>query len=152
MKDSILYCNEVAGVCDAVPPAGMVAERRAAPRYKVRLETRVLMIAERETGGGDADVLPLSGYTRDISESGLAVIITSRDMDALSALGEDYTLRLVVTLPAGPVQLTVAPARYQRLGETETADFLVGAQITDMSGRDRVLFMEFIRGLAGRAW
>ena len=150
MKDSILYYNEDAGVYNALQPTRPIGERRVASRYKVRLETRVLMIAEREADGGEGDVLPLAGYTRDISESGLALIIAGEDMAALSILGEGYTLRLVLTLPAGPVQLTVTPVRHQRLGETEGADFLIGAQIADMSGRDRVHFMEFIRDLARR--
>ena len=150
MEDPILYFNEVAEPQVAVQTAGTVAERRAAPRYKVRLETRALMIAEREAEGGEGDVLPLSGYTRDISESGLALIIESEDMDALSSFGEGYTLRLVLTLPSGPIQLTVTPVRYQRAGETMDAGFLIGAQITDMSGRDRVMFMEFIHHLADR--
>lgn len=151
MNDSIIYFNEDAGVFRALPPALPEGERRIAPRYKVRLETRVLMIAEREVEGGQEEVLPLSGYTRDISESGLALIVTGRDMVALSALGEGYTLRLVLTLPAGPIHVIVTPVRYQRLGDAEGSDFLIGAQITDMCGRDRVLFMEFIRDLAGRA-
>jgi hypothetical protein len=151
VKNSILYSNEDAGVFNALRPMRPEGERRVAPRYKVRLETRVLIIAEQEAEGAQGEVLPLAGYTRDISESGLALIISGEDMVALSSLGEGYTLRLVLTLPAGPVQLTVTPARYQRLGETEGADFLIGAQIMDMSGRDRVLFMEFIRGLANRA-
>lgn len=150
MKDPILYFNEVAEPYTAIQTAGTVAERRVAPRYKVRLETKVLIIAEREAECGEGTVLPLSGYTRDISESGLALIIESEDMDALSGFGEGYTLRFVLTLPAGPIHLTIAPVRYQSLGETEGGDFLIGAQIIDMSGRDRVMFMEFIHHLADR--
>lgn len=151
MNDSILYFNEDAGVFHALRPVLPEGERRIALRYKVRLETRVLMIAERQDEGGLEEVLPLSGYTRDVSESGLALIVTGKDMAALSALGEGYTLRLVLTLPAGPIQLTVTPVRYQRLEEAEGAAFLVGAQVSDMCGRDRVLFMEFIRDLSRRA-
>ena len=124
-------------------------ERRIAPRHEVKLETRVLILAEGEAGGGE--VLPLSGHTRDVSESGLGLVITAEDRRALASLGDTYTLRLVLTLPSGPVELTVTPVRFKRLGVTEEADFLVGARITDMSGRDRVRFMAFIRELAGRA-
>lgn len=151
METWILYFNEDASAFNVLGPTRPAGERRIAPRYKVRLETRVLIIAEQEAEGGQGEVLPLAGYTRDISESGIALVISGEDMAALSELGDGYTLRLVLTLPAGPVQLTVTPVRYQRLGETEGADFLIGAQVTDMSGRDRVLFMEFIRGLADHA-
>jgi len=109
------------------------------------------MIAEQEAAGGEVGLLTLAGYTRDISESGLALIVTGEDMAELSVLGEGYTLRLTLTLPAGPIQLTVTPVRYQCLEETEGVEYLVGAQITDMCGRDRVRFMEFIHDLARRA-
>ncbi len=120
-------------------------ERRMAPRHKVRLETRVLMVA---TEGGGEKVLPLCGHTRDVSESGLALIVSGEDMEALSGLGPSYTLQLVLRLPTGPVDLTVNPVRHQRLERDE--GYLVGAEITDMSGRDRVRFMEYVRGLARR--
>jgi hypothetical protein len=96
-------------------------------------------------------VLPLTGRTRDINESGLALIVMAEDRRALADLGDDCTLRLMLTLPAGPVELTAVPVRYVRLGEAGEVDFLVGARITDMSGRDRVRFMVFIRGLSDRA-
>lgn len=126
-------------------------ERRIAPRHAVRLDARVLLIAEREAAGGAEELLTLTGYTHDISESGLALIVTGEDVRALSGLGDAYTLRLVLTLPAGPVELTVAPVRFQRLGESEESDSLMGTHITDMSGRDRVRFMSYIRGLARHA-
>lgn len=124
-------------------------ERRIAPRHEVRLETRVLMVAEDEAEGGE--VLPLAGHTRDVSESGLGLIVTAEDRWALAALGETYTLRLMLVLPPGPVELVVTPVRFERLGGAEGADFLVGARITDMSGRDRVRFMGYVRELARRA-
>lgn len=130
-------------------PERREGERRVAPRHQVRLETRVLMIAEGVAEAGE--VLLLGGHTRDVSESGLGLVVTAEDRRALEALGASYTLRLVLTLPSGPVDLAVAPVRFERLGRGEDSDFLVGARITDMSGRDRVRFMAFIRGLAGGA-
>jgi hypothetical protein len=60
-------------------------------------------------------------------------------------------MRLVLTLPVGPVELTVTPTRFERLSGAEDSDFLVGARITDMSGRDRVRFMGHVRELAHHA-
>jgi hypothetical protein len=129
-------------------PGLQEGERGIAPRHAVRLETRVLILAEGDAGGGA--VLPLSGHTRDVSESGLGLVVTAEDRRALAGLGEAYTLRLVLTLPSGPVELTVSPVRFERMGVREGADFLVGASIMDMSGRDRVRFMGYIRELARR--
>jgi len=127
---------------------GREGERRIAPRHEVKLETRVLMLAEGEADGGV--VLTLSGHTRDVSESGLGLVVTANDRRALADLGDGYTLRLVLTVPSGPVELTVTPVRFEKLGQSEDEDFLIGASIIDMSGRDRVRFMGYVRELARR--
>lgn len=130
-------------------PGRQEGERRIAPRHEARLETRVLVLAEDEKGSGE--MVTLSGHTRDVSETGLGLVITAEDLRALAGLGEHYTLRLVLTLPAGPVELAVSPVRFEKLGQSEDAGFLVGARITDMSGRDRVNFMGYIRELTRRS-
>lgn len=117
-------------------------ERRIAPRRKVRLETGVLMMAAGVSVEGGEQMITLTGHTYDISESGIGLVITSKDMQALSSFGFDYTLQLVLTLPSGPIELVIAPVRHQPLNEGK--EYLIGAQITDMNGRDRVRFMEYI--------
>lgn len=127
-------------------------ERRAAPRCPARLGTRVLIMA---TGGDEKDeegvagcetVHALGAETYDLSESGVALLVPSEEMAALESLGRGCRLRFVLGLPAGAVELTVRPVRQEWLGGRE---YLVGAEITDMTGRDRVLYMEYVRGLAG---
>ena len=86
-------------------PGRAEGERRIAARHEVRLETRVLMIAE----GGGGEVLPLAGHARDISESGLALIVTAEDRRALAGFGGDYTLRLVLTLQNPQFPYRVVP-------------------------------------------
>lgn len=136
----------------ASPPLPPPGEQRIAPRHKIKIETRVLLVVEREVEAevADNDVLLLTGYTHDISDSGLALIISEADMAALSMLDKPYRLRLMLTLPTGPVELSVTPVRHQPFGPAEKAEFLVGTQISDMSGRDRVRFIEYIRDLAAR--
>lgn len=128
---------------DGDSPAG-AEERRMAPRFKVRLETRVLMIAAKERAGGGEELLPLAGHTADLSESGIGLVVSGEDAEALSSFGCGYELRLTVGLPAGTVDVTAEPVRRQPLAGDE---WLIGARITDMTGRDRVLYMQFVRGL-----
>lgn len=59
-------------------------------------------------------MLPLSGHTRDVSESGLGLVVMAEDRRALAGLGNTYILRLVLTLPSGPVELSVSPVRFER--------------------------------------
>lgn len=122
-------------------------ERRAAPRHSVRLGARVLVLAtggEDEGEGGTTHAM--SAHTYDVSESGVALLIPAQEMGALDALGRGYVLRFVLGLPAGAVELIVRPVRREWLGGEE---YLVGAEIVDMAGRDRVIYMEYISGLAG---
>lgn len=123
-------------------------ERRAAPRRNVKLEFRVLLVATRTSAAGEEQTLPLIGYTRDISESGLALLVSARSMSVLYGLGHNYTLQLVLTLPTGPVELEVTPARYQHINEGKAGSFiLIGAQITRISDEDRARFVQYLDSL-----
>ncbi len=120
-------------------------ERRAAPRRSVKLEFRVLLVATKMSAEGEEHTLPLIGYTRDISESGLALLVSARSMSVLYSLGQNYTLQLVLTLPTGPVELEAVPARYKHINEGEAGSFiLIGAQITKISDDDRERFVQYL--------
>jgi PilZ domain len=120
-------------------------ERRAAPRRNLKLEFRVLLVATKTSAEGEEQTLPLIGYTRDISESGLALLVSAKSMSVLYSLGQNYTLQLVLSLPTGPVDLEVAPARYQHINEGKAGSFiLIGAQITKISDEDRARFVGYL--------
>lgn len=91
-------------------------------------------------------MLPLIGYTRDISESGLALMVSAKSMSLLYNLSETYTLQLVLTLPLGPVDLEVTPVRYQHVNEgTSGSRILIGARITKISDEDGARLSEYLR-------
>jgi hypothetical protein len=120
-------------------------ERRAAPRRNIKLEFRVLLVAMKTSADGEEQTLPLIGYTRDVSESGLALLVSARSMGVLYSLGQNYTLQLVLTLPTGPVELEVTPARYQHINEGKSGSLiLIGAQITKISEADRTRFVDYL--------
>ena len=123
-------------------------ERRATRRRRINLEFRVLLVATRKGADGEEQMLPLIGYTRDISESGIALVISAKSMGVLHNLGQSYTLQLVLTIPRGSVELEITPARYQNVNEADTgARFLIGAQITKISDGDRERFVEYLESL-----
>ena len=120
-------------------------ERRVAPRRTLKLEFRVLLVATKMSAAGEEQTLPLIGYTRDVSESGLALLVSAKSMSLLYSLGQNYTLQLVLSLPTGPVELEATPARYQHINEGKAGSFiLIGAQITKMSAEDRARFVEYL--------
>src|ERR1043165_7781529 len=122
------------------------SERRVAPRQRINLDFRVLLVATKRGVDGEEQVLPLMGYTRDISQSGIALVVSAKSMNVLYNLGQDYTLQLVLTLPNGSVELEVAPVRYEHINEGEKGSrILIGAQITRMSDADRVKFDDYLK-------
>jgi hypothetical protein len=121
-------------------------ERRASPRRSIKIEFRVLLVALKTSAEGEEQMLPLIGYTRDISESGLALLVSAKSMSVLYNLSETYTMQLVLTLPAGPVDLEVTPVRYQHINEGNTGSrILIGARITKISDEDRTRLSQYLR-------
>jgi hypothetical protein len=120
-------------------------ERRAAPRRSIKLEFRVLLVATKMSAEGEELTLPLIGYTRDISESGLALLVSAKSMSVLYSLGQNYKLQLVLTLPTGPIELEVTPVRYKHINEGQAGSFvLIGAQISKLGDEDRTRFVEYL--------
>lgn len=131
--------------------AAQRAERRAAPRYTTHLEKRLsvqLQFAdlklERPRAPHD---LSLSGYTRDVSESGLGVILPGVRIAGRSIIGADRALRLLLGLPGGVVEMSAEAVRHVPL-EGDEPGYLVGIQIRDMSREARERYINFLRSLA----
>ena len=117
-------------------------ERRAARRYKVNLKASVIITAVNRTIDNEESYLVLQAQLLDVSKTGLALLISYTDASALKKSGGDLIFRLLLPLPAEAIELEVVPVRYRVL--EGTSRILVGANITNMNGRDRILFMDFI--------
>lgn len=128
--------------------AMQVSERRIAPRHKVRLRASVLITAVARDSRDDGDeeqYFALQGQLLDISRSGLAIIISGEDRQELKSLGKDtIVLQLLLPLPARAIELEAVPARFAEINLREKKKVLLGAHITRMSERDRILFEDFI--------
>jgi hypothetical protein len=127
----------------------LVGNRRRAPRYQTHLEVGLALSVSMSVAKTGARVegqpLRLSGYTRDISASGLALIMPTIRIGGQYITGENRTLQIVLKLPTGQIELQATPVRYSPLDE-EGADtgYLIGVQITGMSDKDRALFGAYI--------
>lgn len=121
-------------------------DRRDSVRHRVRVEFRVLMVARKTSAAGEEQTLPLMGFTQDISESGLSLLVSAKSISVLQSLGENYTLQLVLTIPTGPIDLEVTPARYQEVDLGNSGSHvLIGARITKMRDEDRARYSEYVR-------
>lgn len=119
-------------------------ERRAAPRHKVNLRFWVLITAVSNPTQSQEQYVFLRARTLDVSASGLALIISAEDVREIQRLGSEPVMRLLLPLPGEAVELEAMPVRFVSL-DSETDEVLVGAQITNISDRDRERFTEFIR-------
>lgn len=118
-----------------------VGNRRRAPRRRVRLAVAVSLLEER-TGAPPT----LTGHTRDVSESGLGLILPAVRIGDRYLAGEGQTLRIVLQLPDGHARLYGTPVRYERL-DADDADtgYLLGVRLTDSDDRDRAAFDEYLK-------
>ena len=132
-------------------------DRRQTRRHRTQLAIRVLVLVTKGSADDVENVVTCIGYTRDISESGLALFISARSIDESFLACEDCTMQLVLTLPTGSVDITAVPVRYERvMGDSRTdkdeeanADhgFLVGMAITGIGDAARSRYTEYINEL-----
>ncbi len=116
---------------------GYVADRRRAPRYPLRLPCHVSLY---EPDGVRAET-QLDGWTRDISASGLALILPRVRVGGRYLTGADVTLRLVLDHPAGALELLATPAYYDQLSkEGDEQGYLLGVRIKTWSATDRARY------------
>ena len=93
--------------------------------------------------------MPLEGYTRDISEEGLAIIVPTLRVGEKYLDSEDCTVRVVLLeVPSGSVEIQATPVRYQPLEQTGSeTGHLLGLRITSMSEAHRTRYERYLRTL-----
>ena len=113
-----------------------VGNRRRAPRRKAQCQARLLF-------SDSTHMLPLEGYTRDISTVGLMLCVSAINIDRSYLTNEDRSLRVVLELPKGAVEMHATPVRYEQSG----TNYLIGARIIEMSAGDRERFAQYMHTL-----
>jgi hypothetical protein len=129
-----------------------MGNRRAAPRYATHLEAALILSISLGDSGNKAQAegssLRLAGYTRDISESGLAIITPAIHIGGQYLNSPNRTLEITLRLPTGPVQLRATPVRYSPLDDdAKDTGYIIGVQITQMSPQDRALYDAYLKKL-----
>ena len=124
-------------------------ERRQSPRLNANLEARlefsVLMRDTEASGSGVQHLRAVAGHTVDISAMGLAVVLHAQNIDEQYLLGAEGSMAIELDLPNGlSIEIQATPVRYQKLDE----GYLIGARISEMTARDRELYLEYLGELA----
>ena len=143
----------------AVATAAAADERRVAPRCAAYLEARLLFslsLEKRDGGGGGSDAQQqqaaspalLEGYTRNLSETGLALVVPSLQLGGRYFNLVGSPLHIVLELPGGRVRIRATPVRCERLDEKEGEEgYLIGLRITEMNDSEWVKLVQYVRTL-----
>jgi hypothetical protein len=90
----------------------------------------------------------LNGFTRNLSATGMAIVVPEIKLGERHLVGENRKLLLVIELPTGTVKLEAQPVRFEKIrhGQLE-GHFLIGARITQLDPGDRVRFQRYLHRL-----
>jgi hypothetical protein len=129
----------------------MVGVRRNSKRRKARLAFSLSLASPAKNLNGTRRQVSMAGHTSDLSEDGLALIVPAITLDEHHLVGENRSLNVKLELPVGPIELQVAPVRYESLEEHKTeTGYLIGTKIVRMSDEDRAKFAEYVASLQVR--
>lgn len=124
--------------------------RRTFRRRAVQLEVKIrFKPAASFTKTGDTERLALVGRTRDISETGMALLVSARNIDRYLTRKEN-AFDVELRLPDGGVVLQASPVYFKKSSSTSVATYLIGCRFT--SGHDLQLnrLITFLRSLRVR--
>ncbi len=128
-----------------------MGDRRHSLRRSVRLNFRLSLASPAKHLNGNRKISSVDGHTLDVGQRGLALVVPAITLGEHHLVGVNRSLQVKLELPSGPVEMQVAPVRYERLDEHKTeTGYLIGAKIVAMSDEDRAVFSEYLATLSGR--
>lgn len=93
----------------------------------------------------------MEGHTLDLSANGMALIVPAITLGEHHLVGENRSLKVQLELPVGPVEMQVAPVRYERLEEYKSEmGYLIAVKIVGMSEEDRRRYADYVSTLLQR--
>jgi DNA-binding response OmpR family regulator len=136
----------------AVEVSAGIIDRRVAVRHSVQRAARLMFTsAPSDPSSGDS-VQPtpaIIGHTRDISATGLGLVVPGVHDSDTKFFGVREPLRIFLSLPLAMIDVEVSPVRYEWLGERGgKRSYLIGAHITGMSEDDSAHFNEYLGQVA----
>lgn len=128
-------------------------DRRGDPRHKALRAARLLFTVARpdlETSSHRApESLSVIGHTRDISATGLSLVVPGLHVRDAELFGSKSSLHLTLSLPTGIVDIEATPVRYEWLGEKpDQKSYLIGARISQMRDDERARLNQYLHALS----
>lgn len=130
-----------------------VVNRRSARRHKMRLPVSVALIASKYVGKQESQNVKdeqissfVSGYTQDVSETGLSIIVSKIHIEGRYLTDQDRKLLIKLEIQDDIIEFKATAKRHQTV-ETETDEkgFLIGAAVKDIDEENRTKLIEFLK-------
>lgn len=128
--------------------SGALQRSSHAIRKKCDAPVRVSFEPVKTTGNLHTTMegLALSGEAADLSKNGIGFIVSAIRIKEYYLVGQDRKLIIELDLPAGRIKFKAIGRRYIRFGQHLSEEkFFVGAEIVEISGRDKQLYEEYLR-------
>ena len=122
-----------------------VGDRRRTLRRPARCLARLpcsVSLLDSETGASTSGI---AGYTRDLSPTGLTLIVPVIRSGGRYLTDLENKLLLRLELPTGAIQMMAVPVRFEQ--DQIAAGYLLGVRITEMGRGDHALYIEYLRTL-----
>jgi uncharacterized membrane protein (UPF0136 family) len=123
---------------------------RRSQRFKVKISLSCTLSEQAANRASESADSSLVGYTRDLSEHGLGLILPSMPAATAKRLVETQQgLTIMLALPIGYVALQARAVRLKQLNEPipGVITSVIGARIESMSDFDRRMYAGHLRSL-----
>ena len=98
------------------------------------------------TAMGDKERLALVGRTRDISETGMALLVSAKNIDRYLTMKENG-FDVELHLPDGSVELQAAPVYFKKSASGSVATYLIGCRFLTGQNAHVDRLITFLRSL-----
>jgi hypothetical protein len=121
--------------------------RRNFRRRAVQLEVKIRFRPPASfTKIGEVERLTLVGRTRDISETGMAFIVSAKNIDRYLTWKEN-AFDVELRLPDGAVVLEAVPIYFKKVSAAGKVSYLIGSRFTKVQQEQLARLLNFLRSL-----
>lgn len=125
-----------------------LTKRVVCSRYSYQVPIKLTFEQSNKTGKTQMPRVPLyiSGETKDLSQSGIAFMVSSIRLQENYLVGEDRILNAELDLPHGKIAMQIVGRRYEQVDESASSGkFLIGAKIVQISDDSKEFYEDFLR-------
>lgn len=124
----------------------IIGNHHHATRHDLRLPLTITLHESKTQSGRLNHPQTISGYTRNISDTGLSLILPSVHFGNRYLMDGDLTLRVQIELPGEVINCQVAPVRYEMPYDNQSEwGYLVGLRITNITEQERKRLTQYLR-------